>query len=134
MTLLNLDPLINIPTCFQSEKFTCTDLILTKKKGFFKWYITFEVEISDHHHQVITSMRNQHIQGYPKIRLFQEAINDNFWIFNNELNEWTLKNWRKINYWFLTIIFLNPHAPMKIKIQRFNNNPFMTKRFCNAKL
>ena len=28
--------------------------------------------------------------------------------------------------------FLNPHAHMKKKIKRFNNNPYRKKRLCNA--
>ena len=46
MTLFNLESLINTPTCFQSEKPRCIDLILTNKKSLFKNSKTFEVGIS----------------------------------------------------------------------------------------
>ena len=45
----NLNNLINKPTCFQSNKPTCIDLILTNKKNLFKLPNTFETGISDHH-------------------------------------------------------------------------------------
>ena len=57
MTLLNLERLINTPTCFQSEKPRCIGLILTNKKSLFKNSKTFEVGMPDHHHLVLTSLR-----------------------------------------------------------------------------
>ena len=62
MTLFNLESLINTPTCFQSEKPRCIDLILTNKNSLFKNSGTFEVGISDQHHLVLTSVRSQYIQ------------------------------------------------------------------------
>ena len=44
-----LNNLINKPTCFQSNKPTCMDLIFTNKKSFFNLSTTFETGISDHH-------------------------------------------------------------------------------------
>ena len=74
MTQFNLESLINTPTCFQSEKPRCIDLIITNKKSLFKNSKTFEVGISDHHHLILTSMRSQYIQGNPKINS-TETIN-----------------------------------------------------------
>ena len=68
MTLFNLESLINIPTCFLSEKPRCIDLILTKKKSSFKNPKTFGDGISDHNHLVLRSMRSQNIHGNPKIK------------------------------------------------------------------
>ena len=45
----NLNNLINKPTCFQSNKPTCTDMIATNKKNLFKLSNTFDTGISDHH-------------------------------------------------------------------------------------
>ena len=70
MTLFNLESLINTPTCFQSEKPRCIDLILTNKKSLFKNSKTFEVGISDHHHLVLTSLRLQYIQSNPKTKFY----------------------------------------------------------------
>ena len=134
MTLFNLESLINTPSCFQSEKPRCIDLILTNKKSFFKNSKTFEVGISDHQHLVLTSMRSQYIQGKPKIKFYRDYKSFNFECFNKELNE-LLKSEKDINYSFFENIFLqvlNAHAPVKKKIQRFNNNSFMTKQLRKA--
>ena len=58
----------------------------------------------------------------------------NFEYFNNELNEF-LKGERDTNYSLFEDIFLqvlNAQAPMKKKIQVFNNNLFMTKHLRKA--
>ena len=49
MTTFDLECLIKKPTCFQSSNPTCVDLILTKKKEFFKNADVIEVVISDHY-------------------------------------------------------------------------------------
>ena len=134
ITLFNLESLINTPTCFQSKKPRCIDLILTNKKSLFKNSKTFEVGISDHHHLVLTSMRSQRIQGNPKTKFYRDYKSFNFEYFNNELNE-LLKSEKDISYSLFENIFLqvlNAHAPVKKKIQRFNNNPFMTKQLRKA--
>ena len=134
MTLFNLESLINTLTCFQSEKPLCIYLILTNKKSLFKNSKTFEVGISDHHHLVLTSMRNQRIQGNPKTKFYPDYKSFNFEYFNNELND-LLKSEKDISYSLFENIFLqvlNAHAPVKKKIQRFNNNSFMTKQLRKA--
>ena len=133
-TLFHPESLINTPTCFQSEKPRCIDLILTNKHSLFKNSKTFEVGISDHHHLVLTSLRLQYIQGNPKTKFYRDYKSFNFESFNNELNE-LLKSEKEINYSLFENIFLqvlNAHAPVKKKIQRFNNNPFMTKQLRKA--
>ena len=134
MTLFNLEGLINTPTCFQSEKPRYIDLILTNKNSLFKNSKTFEVGIFDQHHPVLTSMRSQYIQGNPKIKFYRDYKSFNFEAFNNELNE-LQKSEKDINYSLfenILIQVLNAHAPVKKKIQRFNNNPFIIKQLRKA--
>ena len=97
MTLFNLESLINTPTCFQSEKPRCIDLILTNKMSLLKNSKTFRVGISDHHHLILTSMRSQYIQGNPKIKLYRNYKSFNFESFNDELYE-LLKSEKDISY------------------------------------
>ena len=77
-TLFHPESLINTPTCFQSEKPRCIDLILTNKKSLFKNFKTSEVGISDHHHLVLTSLRLQYIQGKPKTKFYRDCKSFNF--------------------------------------------------------
>ena len=109
-------------------------MILTNKKSLFKNSKTFEVAISDHQHLVLASLRLQYIQGNPKTKFYRDYKSFNFESFNNELNE-LLKSEKEINYSLFENIFLqvlNAHAPVKKKIRRFNNNPFMTKQLRKA--
>ena len=134
MALFNLKSLINTPTRFQSEKARCIDLILTNKKSLFKNSKTFEVGISDHLHLVLTSMRSQSIQGNRKIKFYRDYKYFNFESFNNELIE-LLNSEIDLSYSLFENIFLQvlyAHAPVKKKIQRFNNNPFMIKQLRKA--
>ena len=134
MTLFNLESLKNTLTCLESGKPRCIDLILTNKKSLFKNSKTLEVGISDHRHLILTPLRLQYIQGNPKTKFYRDYKSFNFESFNNELNE-LLKSEKEINYSLFENIFLqvlNAHAPVKKKIQRFNNNPFMTKQLRKA--
>ena len=131
MTLFNLESLINTPICLRSEKPCCIGLILTNKKSSK----TFEVGISDHHHLVLTSLRLQYIQGNPETKFYRDYKSFNFESFNNNELRKLLKSEKEINYSLFENIFLqvqNAHAPVKKKIQRFNDNPFMTKRLHKA--
>ena len=87
MTLFILESLTNTPTCFQSDKPRCIDLILTNKNSLFKNSKTFEVGISGHHYLVLTSLRRQYIQGNPKTKFYRDYKPFNFESFNNELNK-----------------------------------------------
>ena len=133
-TLFHHESLINTPTSFQADKPRCIGLILTNKTSLFENSKTFEVGISDHHHIALTSLRLQYIQGNPKTKFYRDYKSFNFESFNNELNE-LLKSEKEINYSLFENIFLqvlNAHAPVKKKIQRFNNKPFMTKQLRKA--
>ena len=132
MTLFNLESLINSLTCFESGKLRCIDLILTNKKSLFKNSKTLEGGISDHRHLILTPLRLQYIQGNPKTKFYRDYKSFNFESFNNELNE-LLKSEKEINYsLFIFLQVLNAHAPVKKKIQRFANNPLMTKQLRKA--
>ena len=128
-TLFNLESLIKSPTCFQSSKSTSIDLILTNKKELFKNSKTFEVGISDHHLLTLISMRIQFRKGNPKVKLYRIYKSFHFESFNNDLDGLP-KAEDNMNYSTFQNIFLqvlNTHAPVKKKVQRFDNNRFMTK-------
>ena len=130
MKLFNLESLTNTATYFQFEKSRCVDIILTNKKSLFKNSKAYEVGMYDHHYLILTSLRRQYIQDNPNSKFYRDCKPFNFESFDNELNE-LLKSEKEINYSLLQNILLhvlNAHAPVKKKIQRFNNNLFMTKQ------
>ena len=63
MSTFGMECLITKPTCFQSAKPNCIDLILTNKKELFKNSNVLEVGISDHHSFIVTVLKNQLIKG-----------------------------------------------------------------------
>ena len=85
--------------------------------------------VFSHNFVADTSIRSQYIQGNRKINIYRDYKSFNFESFNNELTK-LLKSEKDIKYSLFENIFLqvlNAHALLKKKIQRFNNNPFMTK-------
>ena len=67
----DLDNLINMPTCYQSNDPTCIDLILTNKKNLFKLSDTFETALSDHHKLISTILKSEGLKGKPKEKNIQ---------------------------------------------------------------
>ena len=62
----DLDNLINMPTCYQSNDPTCIDLILTNKKDLFKLSDTFETGLCDPHKLISTILKSGGLKGKPK--------------------------------------------------------------------
>ena len=79
-------------------------------------------------------MRVQFVKGNPRVKFYRDYKSFNFESFNNDLDG-LLKAENNMNYSTFQNIFLqvlNTHAPVKKKVQRFNNNRFMTKQLRKA--
>ena len=134
MNTFNLESLINKPTCFQSANPTCIDLILTNKKSLFKNSNVLEVGISDHHSFITTALRTQLIKGNAKMKMYRDCKTFNIDFFKRDLRE-SLENHTSYDYSCFQntfIALLNKNAPIKKKIMRFNNNPFMSEALRKA--
>ena len=134
MNAFDLECLIKKPTCFQSTSPSCIDLILTNKKEFFKNSNVFEVGISDHHSLIVTALRSQLVKGNAKTKLYRDYNSFDIKLFKEDLDE-NLKSNNTINFTAFQNTFttvLHKHAPIKKKILRFNNNPFMSKALRKA--
>ena len=120
--------LIKEPTCFKSNPAKCYDLILTNKKYSFISTKTIETGLSDFHKLTITTLKTEFVKGEPKIVKYRDYKNFNCTDFNRELEI----NLQKINNEYNTfsnimLNVLNKHAPVKCKMIRANNAPFMNK-------
>ena len=118
--------LISEPTCFKSINPTCIDNFLTNKKTRFMKTLTFETGVSDHHKLIGTMLRSTFAKGKPK-KCFTVAI--------ETLTIKSLKKNYKNNYCQRQKSFkviLNQFAPLKQKLIRNNNQPFMTKTLHQA--
>ena len=131
--LYNLKCLIKVPTCFKNRyNPTCIDLMLTNQEKHFQNSSTIESGLSDFHNMIVTVFKTTFQKRAPTLIRYRNysKLNDEF--FRSELSNELLLNCdlRTIKYEDFHYIFmnvLNKHAPLKTKIIRSNNVPFMNK-------
>ena len=135
MTTFDLH-LMKKPTCFQSTSPSCTDLILTNRKELFKNSDVLEVGISDHHSLIGTALRCQLVKSKTKTKLYRDYISFDIKLFEEDLDKNLKSNDTVVNFTdfqntFTTVLHI--YAPIKKKILKFNNHPFMSKALRKAK-
>ena len=125
----DLYSLIKDPTCFKSKKGKCIDLFLTNRKHNFFGSKTFETGMSDHHVMIYTIFRTTFIKIPPQ-KIYYRCKRK----FSQEKFEKDLSSGLKniipgdTNALLETIeLILNRHQPLKQKILRGNNKPFVNK-------
>lgn len=133
----DLHRLIKSPTCFKSSTSpSCIDHILTNQPNFFKNSVTIETGISDWHLFVGSVMRMNVIKGDPIVKHYRNYNKIDYFDFERTLSMNFLKlleNNYDFNQFNLCITStLNHFAPLKKKILRFNNAPFITKELRKA--
>ena len=131
--LYTLKSLINEPTCFKnSNNPTCIDLILTNREKHFQNSTTIESGLSDFHKMIVTVLKANFKKMSPIFIKYRNYSKFNDEYFRLELSNELLLNYDCVNitYEEFQRIFmgvLNKHAPLKTKIIRANNAPFMNK-------
>ena len=131
-SLLNsfdLDSLIKIH-CYKSlSSPTSIDLILTNKKNLFMKTTTFETGMSDFHKLTTTILRKTISKENVKKIFYRDykAFDHNTFEtrLQSKLKSETIIDYSQFQSTFLET--LNNIAPVKMKILRYNNNPFMNK-------
>ena len=134
ISFFDMKCLIKKPTCFQSAKPNCIDLILPNKKELFKNSNVLEAGISDHHSFIVTASKSQLIKGNAKMKLYRGYSSFQMERFKADLDQ-NLKCTTSFEYSDFQSAFtwvLHYHAPIKNKILRFNNTPSMTKTLRKA--
>ena len=126
--------MIESPTCFKSIEGSCIDLILTNKKSYFQKSNTFETGISDHHLLIYTILKST----YEKLPAKKQNYRS-FKSFSSESFERDLSY--KLPFRGLGIfsdlnsaikISLDENAPIKTRVVRGNNKPYMNKQLRKA--
>ena len=133
----NLENLIKEPTCYKNPNNPSSiDLMLTNRKSSFCNSMASETGLSDCHEMTVTVLK-MYIKKkkpiYIKYRCYKIFIERNFRL--DLLRCFELLDEESINYDYFLDIFLNvlnKHAPMKQKIVRGNQSPFMTKDLSKA--
>ena len=113
--------MIKKPTCLQSAKPNCVDLILTNKKELFKNSNVLDFGISDHHSFIVTALKSRLIKGNAKVKLCRDYSSFQMKMFKADLDQ-NLKCTTNFEYSDFESTFtrvLHNHAPIK------NKNPMV---------
>ena len=134
----NLTNLVKSSTCFNSNKGTLLDVLLTNKPKSFQKTFVCETGLSDCHKLVATIFRSTFIKLPPKIIKYRSYKNFDKNKFCHELDQILIQgDLLKADdpYNKLTDIFsdtLERHAPLKSKTIRGNQAVFMNKGLSKA--
>ena len=131
----NAKNIVKNKTCFKSiENPSCVDLI-TDKPGGFQHTNVFETGISSHHKLVTTVMKAKFRKALPKYVYYCNYKNFNEQDFKLELRgklevDVVDANYETFHNVYLNV--LNKHAPIKTKVIRGNQAPYITKAYRKA--
>ena len=127
--------LVKEPTCFKSlDNPSCIDLLLTNSPLSFQNTTTVTTGLSDFHKMVVTVMKTTFPKAKPKIIYYRDYKKFNLYEFRKELRG-ELRKTVVLGYAYFEHIFLKvleKHAPIKQRVVRANDQPFMTKTLRKA--
>ena len=132
-----LKSLIKEPTCYKNAlNPTCIDLILTNKFNKFQSSKTIETGLSDFHKMTVTVLKTFFQKKEPTLIKYRDYKHFDNNTFRHELKDELLKyQINEITYDEFKGIFtttLSKHAPVKEKLVRANNAPFMNKTLAKS--
>ena len=135
--IYHLKNLINEPTCYKSAKNPSSiDVILTNRKRCFQDSITVETGLSDHHKLTVTVLKTYFKKKEPTFINYRSYKHFHEPSFRSDLlQNLNTYNMETMDYDEFKNVFmqtLNKHAPMKEKVVRGNNAPFMNKTLSKA--
>ena len=128
--MYDLSLLIKEPTCFQSHNLTCIDNFPTNQKVMFRLNRLCKIRLLDHHDKLISvgmSMKRVIFCEAPQKKVYRSYKNFDLGHFNIALKS---EGYNDFETTFC--IVLNKHAPIKVKILKHNNNPFLTQNLGKA--
>ena len=135
--LYDFENLLHEPTCYKNAKNPSSiDVILTNSKNCFQNSSALETGLSDCHKLVVTVLKTYIKKKDPARISHRSYKNFNLSIFRTELKQ-NLEQFNKeimtyddFKYIFMKILGL--HGPMKERVVRDNNQPFVTKKLRKA--
>ena len=133
MELYNLRNLVKEKTCFKSvENPSCVDLFLTNCVKSFQNTKVISTGISDCHKMIVTVLKTTFKKAKPKEILYRSYKNFDDDVFRAELSQklGSCENYTKFEGDFLEVF--NRHAPLKKRLVRANEVPYMTKNLRKA--
>ena len=134
--VFNLQNLIKEPTCFKSVLNPSSDVILTNRRNFFHNSLAFETGLSDYHKMTITVLKRYVKKLKPKtIKYRSYKLFDDISFKSELISSLECRGNHNMKYDEFKTLFmevLTKHAPMKEKVIRGNNAPFMNKMLSKA--
>ena len=125
--------LVKEPTCFKSlDNPSCIDLLLTNSPQSFQNTTAVATGLSDFHKMSITVLKTAFQKAEPKILHYRDRRNFNVHTFRGDLKAELddISNYSDFEEKFIKV--LDKHAPVKKKVVRANDKPFMTKALRRA--
>ena len=136
MSIFNLKSLIKEPTCFKSiDNPSCIDLILTNTPNSFILSNTVTTGISDFHKMVISVFKTTFAKAKPKELVYRAYKKFDKEKFRSDVLEMLNNAATPISYTYFKdciIDKLNEYAPLKKRVVRSNEVPYMTKKLRKA--
>ena len=128
--MYNLENLIKGPTCYKNASNPSSiDVMLTNKKASFQNSMTLETGLSDHHKMTITVLKRYFKKHDPITVKFRDTKSFDDQNFRTDLIA-RLEQFESLSLEDFKREFmetLNTYAPLKQKVVRGNNAPFMNK-------
>ena len=120
-------------TCFKSlDNPSCIDLFLTNSAQSFQNTVTVTTGLSDFHKMVVTVMKTTFPKAQPRIVYYRAGIKD-LEGFRQELrNELRTKPKSYLHFETAFMKVLDKYDPIKQRVVRDNEKPFMTKALRKA--
>ena len=135
ITEFNASNLVKESTCFKNPANpSCIDLFLTNSSSSFQNTTSVSTGLSDFHKMIITVLKTTFPKSKPRIMPYRDFSKFKGADFAEELKT-NLKLKGQKNYESLENIFLevfNSHAPIKKKVIRANQKPYITKEMRKA--
>ena len=138
MDTFSLRNIVNLKTCYKSVCGSILDIMLTNKSKCFQKTSTVTTGLSDFHKMIVTSLKAHFKKLPPKKIVYRDYKNFDENAFLYELDQNMIKGKfyaQNDPYNGFTSTFTNianKHAPLKKKIIRGNDAPFMTKELRKA--
>ena len=131
----NLENIVKEGICFKnSSKPSTTDLFLTNNSSYFQNTKTFFTGLSDSHKLVTTMLKISIPKNKPLQTNYRNYKHLNEYSFNEDLklafSNTDIQTYKEFKEIFMNL--LDHHAPLKKKILRANNAPYITKKLRKA--
>ena len=138
MDNFSLQNIVNLKTCFKSLSGSTLDIMLTNKSKCFQKTSTVTTGLSDWHKMIVTSLKAHFKKLPPKKIVYRDykKFEENSFLYELDQNmikgKFYTQNYPYNSFTNTFINVANNHAPLKKKIVRGNDAPFMTKELRKA--